>query len=76
MALSAGLKDSISPSCFCCLWLIDQISAWLDGSFLELQVNKTKELCLGSRLRTASTTPVFRYFIMKGQELEQVNECK
>lgn len=70
MALVACLQDVDSPSYS---QHIDHLPTWFDGSFLDLNVSKTRELCLGGSLAHGT---VFRPITIKGQEVEQVTEFK
>lgn len=71
MVLVACLQDINSPSYS---QHIDHLATWFDGCFLDLNVSKTKELCLGGRMGAGSI--VFKPAIMKGQEVEQVTHFK
>ena len=51
MALVACLQDVTSPSYSQC---INHLATWFDGSFLDLNVSKTKELCFGGRVAAGS----------------------
>lgn len=72
MALVARLKDEHSLSQY--FLFIDSLSSWCDSSFLELNIKKTKELCLEEgRARGASLlTPI----TIKNELVEQVDTFK
>ncbi|KAL7849098.1 hypothetical protein SRHO_G00207210 [Serrasalmus rhombeus] len=69
MALVACLQDVTSPSYS---QGINHLVSWFDGSFLDLNVSKTKELCFGGRVAAGSIGSVFKPITIKGQEVEQV----
>jgi hypothetical protein len=53
---------------------IDSLTSWFDSSFLELNVQKTKEICFeDSRVRDAS---LVRPVKIKGENVEQVETFK
>ena len=68
MALVACLQDVSSPSYSL---HIDHIATWFESSFLDLNVTKTKELCLGG-----GSGSIFRPVTMSGEEVEQVTDFK
>jgi len=72
MALVARLKDEHSLSQY--FLFIETLSSWFDSSFLELNVQKTKELCLEEgRARDAS---LVRPVTIKNEAVEQVDNFK
>ena len=73
MALVACLQDVTSPSYSQC---INHLATWFDGSFLDLNVSKTKELCFRGRVAAGGAGSVFKPITMKGQEVEQVDHFK
>jgi hypothetical protein len=72
MALVARLTDEHSLSEY--FLYIDSLTSWFDSSFLELNVQKTKEICFEeSRARDAS---LVRPVKIKGENVEQVETFK
>jgi hypothetical protein len=72
MALVARLIDEQSLSQY--FLFIDSLTSWFDSSFLELNVQKTKEICFEeSRARDAS---LVRPVKIKGENVEQVETFK
>ena len=72
MALTARLKDKHSLSQY--YDFISKLTSWFDASFLKLNVQKTKELCLeGSRARDSTwLAPI----VIKDETVEQVETFK
>ncbi len=64
MALVAGLQDACCPSYS---QHINQITTWFEDSFLDLNVSKTKEMCLGERVGAEGTGSIFRPVSMRGE---------
>ena len=73
MALVARLRDVSSPSY---PQHIDHIAAWFADSFLDLNVTKTKELCLGGGTEAEGPESIFKPVTMSGGEVEQVSDFK
>ena len=72
MALVARLKDEYSLSQY--FLYIDFLTSWFNSSFLELNVQKTKEICFeGSRAQDRS---LLRPAKIKQQNVEQVDNFK
>ena len=71
MALVARLQD-VSSSSYSLH--IDRIATWFEGSFLDLNV--TKELCLGGGTGAEGSGSIFRRAIMSEEEVEQVTDFK
>jgi hypothetical protein len=72
MALVARLTDEYSLSQY--FLYIDSLTSWFDSSFLELNVQKTKEICFEeSRARDAS---LVRPIKIKGETVEKVETFK
>ena len=72
MAMTAWLKDEQSLSKY--YTFISKLISWFDISFLKLNVQKTKELCLeGNRARDSTwLTPI----VIKDEIVEQVDTFK
>ena len=73
MALVACLRDASSPSY---PQHIDHIATWFAGSFLDLNVTKTKELCFGGGTGAEGSESIFKPVTMSGGEVEQVTDFK
>ncbi|KAF7655796.1 hypothetical protein LDENG_00050890 [Lucifuga dentata] len=73
MALVSCWQDSNSAS-YC--QYINSLSCWFDNSFLDFNVTKIKEKCLGGSRRAASTDPTYKPISLKGQGVEQVTHFK
>ncbi len=75
MALVACLQD-INSTSYC--QFINTLASWFDSSFLDLNVAKTKELCLGRSWRERGTGLLLTFMTIstKGQEVEQVTYFK
>ena len=69
MALVACLDQKSPPTAY--LQYIQSLVAWSDNSFLDLNINKTKELCFGGTQGT--TKDAIR---IKGQQVEQLSSFK
>lgn len=72
MALVATLKDENSLSEY--FSFIEQLKSWFDSSFLELNVQKTKEICLDKRTRGDSS--LVQPVIINNETVEQVHSFK
>lgn len=70
MALIGRLKDELSLKRY--HDFVRELIGWFDSSFLELNVQKTKELCVSSRREEISFEPV----TVKGEAVEQVSSFK
>ena len=71
MALVARLKDEHSLSKY--FLFVDSLQSWFDSSFLELNVGKTKEICItGGRKQDPSTRPI----IINREHVEMVSVFK
>ena len=74
MALTACLKDEYSLSQYC--QYVGMLVSWFDNSFLELNTQKTQEMCFGfGRIKDASH-PLSQPLMLNGQTVETVSTFK
>lgn len=74
MALIARLTDSHSVSYY--IDSITELVRWFEDSHLQLNVNKTKELCFGSQKVQDPADSRFQPLSLNGQQVEQVDSFK
>ena len=72
--LIACLKDELSLSK--CYQYVEMLVSWFDNSFLELNAQKTQEMCFGHGRVKGASHPLSQPLMINGQTVETVSTFK
>ena len=74
IALTACLKDELSLSQY--YQYVEILVSWFDNSFLELNAQKTQEMCFGRGHVKGASHPLSQPLMINGQTVETVSTFK